>query len=115
MKPENTNLGEQLINALKDYLDAGCPIVAPHPKPDNFSGKMGDEGIPMDPEHGDIFDPEHGDIFDPGKVFNPGDGINLKVSKNLYDSYGNKMNLLQKPCDLVKLLYWVLKYEDFTS
>ena len=70
----------------------------------------------FDPENEVIFDPESEVIFDPQQVFNPTDGKgSLQRFQSLYDCYGNKINLSQFREELIKLLIWLFKYEQYQS
>ena len=98
-----------LLRALEDAL--GEP-GSTNPPPTGFESRNGT----IDPESIVIFDPESAVIFDPGKSLNPEDGRQLEhFSGNIYDSYGNKINKVDSLNDLMRLLHWLLRYNDLTN
>ena len=106
-----------LLRALEDAFCATGPPGDPPTGFENGSGNMDPENaVIFDPESAVIFDPESAVIFDPGKSLNPDDGISIEhFSGNIYDSYGNKINKLDSLCDLMRLLHWLLRYDDLIN
>ncbi len=106
---------EKRIALLRALEDAFCATGPPSPPPAGFEADPESQVI-FDPESQVIFDPESAVIFDPVNSLNPGDGISLEhFSGNIYDSYGNKINKLDSICDLMRLLHWLLRFNDLTN
>ena len=101
-----------LIRALEA---AFCTNGTPSEPPDGFLTDP-ESAVIFDPESAVIFDPESAVIFDPSISLNPDDGISIEhFSGNIYDSYGNKINKLESLCDLMRLLHWLLRYDDLIN
>ncbi len=109
---------EPLLRALEA---AFCTNGTPSDPPTGFETSMPgtldpENAVIFDPESAVIFDPESAVIFDPKISLNPGDGQKIEhFSGNIYDSYGNKISKLESLCDLMRLLHWLLRYEDLIN
>ena len=103
---------EDLINLCVDLQRVFSNITIN--RTNEFSGTS--SGAQYDPDHGDIFDPDHGDIFDPEDKFTPQAGIQLRApTENLYDSYGNRLHPKDSQEIILKLLSWIIKWDEFKS
>lgn len=115
----NYPCGEIRFTPSQSESETPLPVIPPGFKtnrPDNNAGWDPENEVIFDPENEVIFDPESEVIFDPEQAFNPADGIGtLQRFQSLYDCYGNKIKISQYREELIKLLIWLFKYEQYKS